>query len=69
MPDHTLIPGDLHMNLDGNEARYAMAMLRYRLGLRSSRPGPGHYLGRNWETVRTQRIEDLVDALLDVARS
>ena len=34
--------------LDGDEARYAMAFVGYLLGPRTSRPGPGHYLGRTW---------------------
>jgi len=58
-----------YLRPDGDEARYMLAFVRWRLGTRASRPGPAHYLGDGWAPARCAALEAEVDAYLAIARN
>ena len=59
------VTGRLHVT--GDEARYMLGYLRYRLGVRATRPGPKHYLGA-WSLRRLLALEAEVDAYITLAQ-
>ena len=55
------------LNLDGDEARYVVAFMRWRLKMRATRPGVAYWLGEGWDARRATRLENAADALLELA--